>query len=328
MVRSPLRLGSLVLVAVALGLAGCGGDDNGDEASRVPPTPAPEDFPSPGSKTMAQLKQELGPGPVLAPAVAVLEPKKENRFGFGLFDRARKQIADAPAAIYVAPVGGGPVRGPYPARFESLKTDPEFRSQSVAEDPDAGESVYVADIPFEEPGDYEAIAAVRLDDRLTAATLSGTALRVVKDSPVPEVGEKAIKINTPTVEDVGGAIDSIETRVPPDSMHEVNFADVVGKKPVVLLFSTPALCQVRICGPVNDVTEQVKAKYGDKVAFVHMEIYNDNELEKGFRPQVRAYNLPTEPWAFVVNRRGRIAAEFEGAFSANELDKAVAKVAK
>ena len=41
-------------------------------------------------------------------------------------------------------------------------------------------------------------------------------------------------------------------------MHDVDFADVVGKKPTVLLFATPALCQSRVCGPVVDVAEQVK----------------------------------------------------------------------
>ena len=64
-------------------------------------------------------------------------------------------------------------------------------------------------------------------------------------------------------------------------MHEVDFADVVGKKPIVLLFATPLLCQSRVCGPVVDVAEQVKAEYGDQADFIHMEIYNDNEIDKG-----------------------------------------------
>jgi hypothetical protein len=37
-----------------------------------------------------------------------------------------------------------------------------------------------------------------------------------------------------------------------------------------------------------------------------------------------AWNLPSEPWLFAVNRRGRIAARIEGAFSARELERAVA----
>jgi hypothetical protein len=329
MVQMPRCLGLPLLAGLlALGLVACGGN-SGEEAAKTPPMPSPQDFPSAHGKTWEQLQRELGPGPVLAPAVSDLKAGRRNRFGFGLFDRARKQIADAPAAIYLMPASGqGEVLGPYPARFESLTTQPEFRSQTVAEDPDAAKAVYVAELPIKKPGSYDAIAAVRFDDRLTSATLAGPALKVVRDDPVPEVGEKAPKIHTPTLADVGGDVAKIDTRVPPSKMHGADFADVVGKKPVVLLFATPALCQSRVCGPVNDVAAEVQQKYGDKVEFIHMEIYNDNEVEKGFRPQVLEYNLPTEPWVFIVGRDGRIASRIEGAFSVRELEAAVAKVAR
>jgi len=151
------------------------------------------------------------------------------------------------------------------------------------------------------------------------------AVRVLKDGPVPEVGESAINIHTPTEADVGGDLAQIDTRVPPDTQHEVDFADVLGQKPVVLLFATPALCQSRVCGPVVDIAEQVKASYGGDADFIHMEIYNDNELDKGFREQVVKWNLPTEPWVFTVNGEGKVAARIEGAFSARELEDAIAK---
>ena len=111
-------------------------------------------------------------------------------------------------------------------------------------------------------------------------------MRVVKDGPVPEPGEPAIEVHTPTKADVGGDVKQIDTRVPPSTMHDADFADVLGTKPVVLLFATPALCQSRVCGPVVDIAEQVKAGYDGDAEFIHMEIYNDNELDKGFRQQV------------------------------------------
>ena len=55
-------------------------------------------------------------------------------------------------------------------------------------------------------------------------------------------------------------------------MHKVDFADVVGKKPVALLFSTPQLCQSRVCGPVTDIELQMQSKYGDKMTFIHQEV--------------------------------------------------------
>ena len=57
-----------------------------------------------------------------------------------------------------------------------------------------------------------------------------------------------------------------------------------------------------------------------------MEIYNDNEVAKGFRPQVAAFHLPTEPWVFVIDKKGKIAARIEGAYSVDGLRAAVQKV--
>jgi hypothetical protein len=50
-----------------------------------------------------------------------------------------------------------------------------------------------------------------------------------------------------------------------------------------------------------------------------MEVYNENRLEKGYRPQFKAWRLPSEPWTFMIDRRGRIAAAFEGPASLGEL---------
>jgi len=311
----------VTLLALALGLVACGGDGGGTTMERVP-VAKPADFPKANGKTLAELRTGLGAGPVLAPSVSQLGPGK-NRYGFGLFDRARKQIAEAPVALYVARSGGGPAKGPYLARYESLDVKPQFESQTVKSDPDAARSLYVADLRFGKPGDYEVLGLVRLDERLVAATPAGPPARVTKGDPVPEVGEQAPRIQTPTKASVGGDIRKIDTRVPPDTMHDVDFADAVGKRPVLLVFATPALCQSRVCGPVVDIAEQVKAGRGDDAAFIHMEIYKDNELSKGFRPQVVAFGLPTEPWAFAIDRRGRVAARLEGAFSARELESAL-----
>jgi len=54
-----------------------------------------------------------------------------------------------------------------------------------------------------------------------------------------------------------------------------------------------------------------------------MEIYNDNDPSKGVRPQVRAFHLPSEPWLFVIDRKGVIRTVIEGAFNVQELTDAV-----
>jgi hypothetical protein len=315
----------LAAFAAAALAAGCGGGGDDDSSAAPPPVARPEDFPKPAGRSLGELQKKYGMGgPVLSPSMKSLQVGK-NRFGFGLFTRSREQIADAPVAVYVAPVSGGPARGPYVTRYESLKVAPQFLSQSVAADKDAAKSVYVGEIEFKKPGQYYVLGLTRLDDRLVAATPAGPPLEVLKDDPVPDVGDKAPITHTPTKASVGGDLSKIDTREPPSDMHDDDLADVLGKKPAVLLFATPALCQSRVCGPVVDIAEQVRAKYPDDAAWIHMEIYNDNEAEKGFRPQVVKWSLPSEPWVFTIDRKGRIAAKIEGAFSASELEAALKK---
>ena len=308
-------------------LAGCGGDDSSSGDQQAPPAAQAKDFPKPNGKSLAELlKQTGGNGPVLAPSGLELRTGK-HRFGFALFSPSRKQITDASVAVYTAPAGGGPASGPYLARWESLAVRPQFQSRQTASDPDAAKSIYTAEIPFDKPGQYNIVGIARIGGKLVPATTPSPGVVVKKESPdpIPAVGTQPPRIHTPTVADAGGDVASIDTRLPPSSMHDADFADVLGKKPVVLLFATPQLCQSRVCGPVVDVAEQVKASSGDDVEFIHMEIFNNNRIDDGVRPQMVAFHLQTEPWLFVFDRSGKVAARIEGAFSERELKDAIAK---
>jgi hypothetical protein len=319
------RLMAAGLLACALVGAGCGGDDGDEAADRPAPEARPDQFPSANGKTLVELYNELpAGGPVLAPSLDHFVAGS-NRYAFGLFTADRAAIPDAAAAVYVARAGGGPARGPFVAEYESLEVDTQFRSQSSASDPDAAKTLYVTKLPLTRPGRYEVLGMARLDGRLVAAASARPVITVSAEDFVPRVGDRPPTIHTPTEADVGGDLEQIDTRVPPSSMHESDFADVIGKEPVVLTFATPRLCQSRVCGPVVDVVEQVKAEYEDQAEFIHMEVYNQNEIRKGYRPQLLAFRLPTEPWTFAFDAGGRVAARLEGAFSAEELEAAVKK---
>jgi hypothetical protein len=323
---SSRRIAVVALVACAL-LAGCGGDDSSSDEQKAPPAAQAKDFPKPNGKSIAELLKETGEtGPVLAPSGLELRTGT-NRFGFALFTRSREQITDASVAVYVAPAGGGPAQGPYLARWESLAVRPQFQSRQTASDPDAANSIYTAEIPFDKPGRYDLVGIARLGGKLVPATTPSAGVVVKKESgdPIPAVGTRPPRIHTPTLADVGGDVASIDTRLPPSSMHDADFADVLGKRPVVLLFATPQLCQSRVCGPVVDVAEQVKASSGDDVEFIHMEVFRNNRIDEGVRPQMAAFHLQTEPWLFVFDRSGKVAARIEGAFSERELEQAVSK---
>jgi hypothetical protein len=313
-------LGALTLATLLIA-AGCGGsgDDTADQAA-----PAASDFPSAKGSLEQVLGEANSQGPVVAPAGEVYDVGK-NRYSFGVFTPGRDPISDASVALYIAHGPNGKAEGPFPARVESLKTEPAFEAQTTANDPQAATVVYVTDLNFNKPGEWRIVALIKNGDNYQATRVPSAVAG--KPNKIPKVGQQAPSMHTLTADDVGGDYSKIDTRVPHDDMHSDDFADVLGKKPVVLLFATPALCQSRVCGPVVDVEEQVKSEYGNRVAFIHQEIYNNNNINDGLRPQLKTYGLQTEPWLFVINKKGVITTRIEGAFSVGELQKAVEQVA-
>ncbi len=352
--RRALAVSACLLALAAIALPGCGsGSDDGTDSSSTSaesrPAPPKSDFPSAKGKTLGQVL-EAADGPstlVVSPAARVFYTG-ENRYPFGVFERDRTQVGDADVALYFARVPGQeprsgdkfssatkgtsakkeqeraldqPAVGPFPASIESLQTQPAFRAQTTTSDPDAASVVYTTDIDFPKDGEWRIAALIEKDGELTSTLLPSA--EVGAFTKIPREGQKAPSIHTPTPDDVGGDLSKITTRIPPDTQNRVDYADALGKEPIVLLFATPQFCQSRVCGPVVDVAEQVKQIYGDEAAFIHMEIYNDNDPSKDVRPQVKAFHLPTEPWLFAIGRDGRIKDEIEGAFGVEELTRVV-----
>lgn len=306
-------------------------------------------FPSAAGKTLTEVvKAADAPASLVVSPAAMVFHEGENRYSFGVFNPDRSPVSDVDVALYVAKVprvrpgakagraGRGavaraqkealeaPAQGPFPAAIESIGTKPAFRAQTTASDPDAPSVVYVTDLDFSGEGEWRIAALVREGDELTATLLPSAV--VGEFTKVPRVGEKAPLIHTPTVADVGNDLAQVTTRIPPDTQNRADYADVLGEKPIVLLFATPQFCQSRVCGPVVDVAEQVKETHGGEAEFIHMEIFNDNDPSKGVRPQVRAFRLPSEPWLFVIDRDGTIRTAVEGAFGPERLTAAVDEV--
>jgi hypothetical protein len=318
-VRRPTFRSLLALACLSLFLlAGCGGSD---DQSR--PAPSAAEFPSAKGKTIGEVLNDPAAKPtklVIAPATQTFDVG-ENRYSFGVFTSGQEQIDDADVALYFAKEPKGPVTGPLPAQVTSLETKPAYRATGAGGPGEATTVYVVPKVDFDRNGPWLVVAMLKGPEGLEVSRVPSPV--VGKFPRVPKVGDKAPVIHTPTPADVGGEIAKIDTRVPPDQMHEVDFADAVGKKPIVLVFATPALCQTRVCGPVVDVAQQVADSYEGKADFIHMEVYNDNEIAKGPRPQLQAFNLESEPWAFLIDRNGIIRDRIEGAFGVSELEEAM-----
>jgi hypothetical protein len=315
------------LLAAAVALSACGSDEGGTTpAPPQPAAPAQADFPSAAGKTLGELTRGITQGAILKVATLKSEVVGRNRFAFVLVDRADKQLDVDEVALYTARPDGSRLHGPYVARRESLDVAAPYRSELTASDLARGDTFYVANPVFKTRGNQAVFALARLDGRLVVAD-SPLAVPVGEKGGPPKVGDRAIRVHTQVPADVNNDLRKLTTRVPPArDLLTTDLEDVLGHKPVVLMFATPALCQSRTCGPVVDIAEQVRAEHGNGVPFIQNEIYVDNNPSKGPRPQVRAYHLPSEPWTFVIDRHGKIAARFESVFSVGELARAVARV--
>ena len=337
-----LTAGALTL---ALGLAGCGGSDASDgqdAASGGAQTTATDrpaaaqtrarlngadkpkagDFPKPKrGQTLQQFANSIGAsGPKVAFATSQFTPG-HNRVAFGVLTE-QNQFVYGPTAVYVATSPGSKdVGGPYLAPADLLVTEPAFRSQQAATEEDPFAAIYEAPaVEFKKPGKHAVLTVSKIQGRLVAAAAG---IEVKDKSPVPDIGDPAPRTETDTVVSAG-SLEAIDTRRPTArELHETSFKDVVGKKPVAVVFATPQLCESRVCGPVVDIALQLKQEYGDRVEFIHQEVYVDNNAQKGLRPPLRSFGLPTEPWLFTVDAQGRVAAKLEGSFGLRAFERSL-----
>jgi hypothetical protein len=276
------------------------------------------DFPAVGHRTLQQLASKVKAGATVGFATSVLVPGRQ-RVAFGMIG-PDNHFLYGKSALYVARSPGARAQGPYPAPADPMSVAPAFQSRTAAQSSGDIKAVYETQVPFAKPGRYAVLAVTKTASGLTGA---GTQITVRASSPIPNVGDRPPAIHTDTVASAGGNLSKIDTRDPHDDMHSVDFHDVVGRKPVALLFATPLLCQSRVCGPVTDIAMQLESEFGNRMSFIHEEVYVDNNVQNGLRPQLLAFHLRSEPWLFTFNRHGRVAARLEGAFGINAFRRAV-----
>lgn len=93
---------------------------------------------------------------------------------------------------------------------------------------------------------------------------------------------------------------------------------VTSGKPSLIVFASPGLCSNRICTPVVDHTiDPLVEKYGDTLNVVHVEIYDLSTA--AYVPAMAEWGLNYEPWTYLVDADGIVAARYDGPVSVSEL---------
>jgi hypothetical protein len=171
---------------------------------------------------------------------------------------------------------------------------------------------------FDVPGTWRVAAHTGPDHRGTPVPFN-----VASEALTPDVGDPAPAVATPTAPPE--EISSISTDPNPDPTFYQTSLDVAldSGQPTVVVFSTPAFCETATCGPMLDTVKDAAMDHPD-VTFIHVEVYENLEApsreELALAEAVEAWNLPSEPWTFIVDSDGTITARLEGTLSKNELD--------
>lgn len=296
------------LAAVALVAAAC--SDGGDEGTPDTSTPG-----------VAEIS------PIIANSELVVG---ENRFMIGLLSPENEEITGAEVAFRFFKLDGDQQdpRGEAQATPIILeKSYTEIHEDGTVETHSAGESgVYVATVQFDEAGQWGVEVTATVGD--TAYEPVGLAFSVLEEGATVAVGAPAPLSETLTLDDVDDVAE-IDTSDPPvPEMHAMTIAEAVTSgRPSVIVFATPAFCLSRICGPTKDVVDELFEEYQGEVNFVHVEPY---DLEKarsgeGLFPiaATEEWGLLSEPWVFLADSEGNVAAKFEAIVTLEELKQAL-----
>jgi hypothetical protein len=326
-------------LALALAVAGCGSSSSSSPSSTADASSSSGSaaaVPSMSSSIRSSPSSTSSSSAAPASAPAVAELPAAERPGLSQFPPARGRSLQALGRLVNATVDLGAATGtftPGTRRFAFALTNSTGRLvyaptavyiAATPRSPDAGpggiQAIYATSLPLPHAGTYSLLSLTRTPSGLVGAPGE---VAVAGSSPIPDVGQRPPAIATDTAATVHGDTALLTTRLPPERMASVSFDQVLGKRPIVLLFSTPQLCISRVCGPVTDVAVQLQQQFGHRVTFIHQEVYVENQPSKGLRPQLTAFHLRTEPWLFAINRRGIIVARLEGAFGTTELRQAL-----
>ena len=205
--------------------------------------------------------------------------------------------------------------------------------------PSGGIGVYEAiDVRFARPGFWTIDVEVALARKQTVET----AIEVLAKPRVPFPGDPAPKTDNPTAPGGEVTLESIDSRSGPAGLaeladpllHRESIAAVLAAgRPCVVIVSTPAFCVSKFCGPLTDImndlaVEAQKAK--SDVGFVHLEVWRSFEKNEVNRSAAE-WIMPNgaegrEPWVFLIDRRGRVAARWDSLVAESDLRSAIASL--
>ncbi len=293
--KTARRLAALIFLALAaLAYAAC--------ASAEPTSPSATDTPAPaGAVTVQVISTDLSVG--------------RNRVAFALFDES--------VALVSTPDVGVTATAPGSEGTPAQEDRAVFRKWPVG-----NLGIYTVQLDFPIAGAWELSVSTVGQDGVERS--GGATLEVKRESSTPAIGSPAPASRNKTIDDVEG-LEQLTTADPADpDLYQMTIADALALgKPLVAVFATPAYCKTATCGPQVGEIETLKERFKSEAAFIHVEVFDNPHLIQGDLeravpvPATEEWGLLTEPWTFVVDSHGAIAAKFEAFTTAQEIEEAL-----
>ena len=191
--------------------------------------------------------------------------------------------------------------------------------------PNSKSGIFTTTVDFDTPGDW--LAEITPQDGEYKNQKARIVIGVKSISSTPKVGDKIPKtnnlvaINTEELKNITSDIN------PLFELYNKGVDEILlsKEKPLLLLFATPGQCKSFTCGPQKNIIKTLHENYRKDMYFVHIEVYDmqSRNSEGEFTEissVIKPWNLPSEPWVFLINKEGIITDKFESFVPQIELE--------
>ncbi len=350
--RASLALAALLAGTLALACGDGGTDEPAATATAAPAATATREAAAPAA-TATETAAATATGDATTTAAATAEATPEERtsvFGDEGFEASYPQYSDEASGLIL--VFGTPDLGPGPQRIAFVLSDNEgivrLPIVSISASRDGGEAVtaiaryfdfpegirglYVGELDFDRAGEWQIeVSLPRPDGSL--AVLSFPA-EVAERTLAPDVGDPAPASLNRTLDDVE-SVYQLSTGAEPDpALYELTVAEAIeADRPFVIVFASPGFCTNALCGPQAEILTVLRERHGDRVNFIHVDLYENPEEIRTMglgvaieTPLLREWGLHTPEWTFIIGADGLVAGRFEAFAPEAELEEALIAV--
>jgi hypothetical protein len=324
--RSYVWLVPLALLALLL-LAACSGGD-GENTGDNGPGNSPIASPIESRYLPIVISEDLAVG--------------RQRFQMGLVDQQDGGFSPVAGAdllfkFYLLNADGQSAIEKFEVEPEAVtitKTYTHTHDDGTVETHEAGETgAYVAYVNFDSAGFWGVEVTGTLPDGTSIVGEGEEPTRpffqVSEKSQGLAIGDPApasIQVLASDVADIR-SIDTSQDPIP--EQHNLSIADAIASgKPTVIAFATPAFCVTQLCGPTKEIFDGLYQQYRGQANFIHVEPYDVDAIRSGectnygdcLNPVMTEWRLHSEPWVFIVDAEGKIAAKYDGVVSEKEME--------